>query len=158
MLQGAVAFPGNAAELEQLQTIWKVRKRVRDSSAKETGHSDELNSHVTLQVLGVPSEVSWPGVSQLPNYKPGQFPTPTSCPNSQNETGSDTLLKIDIHTSSNLLIQSFYFRDKIECSDRNTKGPIKPSLFLSTEWFVPSEPKQLRTVWKRLEKGNRRFM
>lgn len=48
-------------------------------------------SHVTLQVLGVPSELSWPGVSQLPNYRPGRF---TSCPSSQSqdsaeETGSD---------------------------------------------------------------------
>uniref|UniRef100_A0A674NKF2 Cyclin-dependent kinase 15 n=1 Tax=Takifugu rubripes TaxID=31033 RepID=A0A674NKF2_TAKRU len=46
MLQGAPAFPGEAAELEQLQTIWEV--------------------------LGMPSEDSWPGISQLPNYKPGQ--------------------------------------------------------------------------------------
>ncbi|XP_051798154.1 cyclin-dependent kinase 15-like [Acanthochromis polyacanthus] len=62
MLQGAPAFPGTSDELEQLQKIWTV--------------------------LGVPSEDSWPGVSQLPNYRP--------------------------------------------------------------EWFLPSEPKQFRTVWKRL--------
>eukprot|EP00066_Takifugu_rubripes_P015468 XP_011604734.1 PREDICTED: cyclin-dependent kinase 15 [Takifugu rubripes] len=47
MLQGAPAFPGEAAELEQLQTIWEV--------------------------LGMPSEDSWPGISQLPNYKPEWF-------------------------------------------------------------------------------------
>uniref|UniRef100_UPI0037E7F18F cyclin-dependent kinase 15 n=1 Tax=Semicossyphus pulcher TaxID=241346 RepID=UPI0037E7F18F len=62
MLQGAPAFPGVTDVFEQLQKIWTV--------------------------LGVPSEDSWPGVSQLPNYNP--------------------------------------------------------------EWFVPSKPKQLRTVWKRL--------
>lgn len=28
---------------------------------------------MTLQVLGMPSEDSWPGVSKLPNYKPGLF-------------------------------------------------------------------------------------
>uniref|UniRef100_A0A8C2ZBU0 mitogen-activated protein kinase n=1 Tax=Cyclopterus lumpus TaxID=8103 RepID=A0A8C2ZBU0_CYCLU len=47
MLQGAPAFPGVTDEFEQLQKIWTV--------------------------LGVPSEDSWPGVSQLPNYTPGQF-------------------------------------------------------------------------------------
>lgn len=26
----------------------------------------------SLQVLGVPSEDNWPGVSLLPNYKPGE--------------------------------------------------------------------------------------
>nr|XP_046238783.1 cyclin-dependent kinase 15 isoform X2 [Scatophagus argus] len=62
MLQGAPAFPGDSDVFEQLQTIWTV--------------------------LGVPSEDSWPGVSQLPNYRPG--------------------------------------------------------------WFVHREPKQFRTVWKRL--------
>ncbi|XP_041822615.1 cyclin-dependent kinase 15 [Chelmon rostratus] len=62
MLQGAPAFPGDTDVFEQLQKIWMV--------------------------LGVPSEDSWPGVSQLPNYKP--------------------------------------------------------------EWFVHCEPKQFRTVWKRL--------
>uniref|UniRef100_A0A3Q3XD29 Protein kinase domain-containing protein n=1 Tax=Mola mola TaxID=94237 RepID=A0A3Q3XD29_MOLML len=53
MLQGKPAFPGDATEFEQLQTIWAV--------------------------LGVPSEDNWPGVSQLPNYKPGQFTLPASC-------------------------------------------------------------------------------
>ncbi|XP_008292553.1 cyclin-dependent kinase 15 [Stegastes partitus] len=47
MLQGAPAFPGLSDEFEQLQKIWAV--------------------------LGVPSEDSWPGVSQLPNYKPEWF-------------------------------------------------------------------------------------
>uniref|UniRef100_H3CZ51 Cyclin-dependent kinase 15 n=2 Tax=Tetraodon nigroviridis TaxID=99883 RepID=H3CZ51_TETNG len=47
MLQGAPAFPGEAAELQQLQTICKV--------------------------LGVPSEENWPGISQLPNYQPDSF-------------------------------------------------------------------------------------
>uniref|UniRef100_A0A3P8SIU8 cyclin-dependent kinase n=1 Tax=Amphiprion percula TaxID=161767 RepID=A0A3P8SIU8_AMPPE len=47
MLQGAPAFPGMSDELEQLQKIWMV--------------------------LGVPSEDSWPGVSQLPNYRPVCF-------------------------------------------------------------------------------------
>uniref|UniRef100_A0A3B5M336 mitogen-activated protein kinase n=1 Tax=Xiphophorus couchianus TaxID=32473 RepID=A0A3B5M336_9TELE len=46
MLQGAPAFAGGSDELEQLQNIW------------------------TLQVLGVPSEDSWPEVSLLPNYTP----------------------------------------------------------------------------------------
>ncbi|KAL3999941.1 hypothetical protein ACER0C_007712 [Sarotherodon galilaeus] len=63
MLQGAPAFPGVSDEFEQLQKIWEV--------------------------LGLPSEDSWPGVSLLPNYRP--------------------------------------------------------------ERFLYSEPKQLRTVWKRLE-------
>ncbi|XP_040029709.2 cyclin-dependent kinase 15 [Gasterosteus aculeatus] len=47
MLQGAPAFPGITNEFEQLQKIWTV--------------------------LGVPSENSWPGVSQFPNYKLDQF-------------------------------------------------------------------------------------
>ncbi|XP_073318435.1 cyclin-dependent kinase 15 isoform X3 [Pagrus major] len=47
MLQGAPAFPGDTDLFEQLQKIWTV--------------------------LGVPSELSWPGVSQLPNYKPERF-------------------------------------------------------------------------------------
>ncbi|XP_045906840.1 cyclin-dependent kinase 15 [Micropterus dolomieu] len=47
MLQGAPAFPGVTDVFEQLQKIWMV--------------------------LGVPSEDSWPGVSQLPNYKPERF-------------------------------------------------------------------------------------
>uniref|UniRef100_A0AAY4DA89 cyclin-dependent kinase n=1 Tax=Denticeps clupeoides TaxID=299321 RepID=A0AAY4DA89_9TELE len=46
MLQGAPAFPGVADVFEQLQKIWAV--------------------------LGVPTEETWPGVSELPNYKPGQ--------------------------------------------------------------------------------------
>ncbi|XP_042369044.1 cyclin-dependent kinase 15-like [Plectropomus leopardus] len=63
MLQGAPAFPGVTDVFEQLQKIWMV--------------------------LGLPSEESWPGVTQLPNYKP--------------------------------------------------------------EWFHRSEPKQFRSVWKRLD-------
>ncbi|KAL6115079.1 cdk15 [Pungitius sinensis] len=47
MLQGAPAFPGITNEFEQLQKIWTV--------------------------LGVPSEKSWPGVSQFPNYKLDRF-------------------------------------------------------------------------------------
>ncbi|XP_076021918.1 cyclin-dependent kinase 15 [Genypterus blacodes] len=47
MLQGAPAFPGVADVFEQLQKIWAV--------------------------LGFPLEVSWPGVSELPNYKPEWF-------------------------------------------------------------------------------------
>ncbi|XP_029283000.1 LOW QUALITY PROTEIN: cyclin-dependent kinase 15 [Cottoperca gobio] len=47
MLQGAPAFPGVSDVFEQLQKIWTV--------------------------LGLPSEDSWPGVSQLPNYKPERF-------------------------------------------------------------------------------------
>ncbi|TSK62680.1 Cyclin-dependent kinase 15 [Bagarius yarrelli] len=43
MLQGAPAFPGVADVFEQLVKIWRV--------------------------LGVPVEESWPGVSELPNYK-----------------------------------------------------------------------------------------
>ncbi|XP_035006013.2 cyclin-dependent kinase 15 isoform X1 [Hippoglossus stenolepis] len=70
MLQGAPAFPGVTDVFEQLQKIWTYL------------------CYICLQVLGVPSEDSWPGVSLLPNYKP--------------------------------------------------------------EWFHQSEPKQFRTVWKRL--------
>ncbi|KAL7370208.1 hypothetical protein ABVT39_022200 [Epinephelus coioides] len=47
MLQGAPAFPGVTDVFEQLKKIWMV--------------------------LGVPTEDSWPGVSQLPNYKPEFF-------------------------------------------------------------------------------------
>ncbi|KAM9835976.1 cyclin-dependent kinase 15 [Aulostomus maculatus] len=47
MLQGAPAFPGVTDIFEQLQRIWTV--------------------------LGVPTEESWPGVSQLPNYQPEWF-------------------------------------------------------------------------------------
>ncbi|PWA28344.1 hypothetical protein CCH79_00020773, partial [Gambusia affinis] len=52
MLQGAPAFAGGSDELEQLQNIWTV--------------------------LGVPSEDSWPGVSLLPNYTPGELTCPRS--------------------------------------------------------------------------------
>uniref|UniRef100_A0A3B4XTN8 mitogen-activated protein kinase n=1 Tax=Seriola lalandi dorsalis TaxID=1841481 RepID=A0A3B4XTN8_SERLL len=47
MLQGAPAFPGVTDVFEQLRKIWTV--------------------------LSVPSEESWPGVSLLPNYKPGEL-------------------------------------------------------------------------------------
>uniref|UniRef100_A0A672T055 Cyclin-dependent kinase 15 n=1 Tax=Sinocyclocheilus grahami TaxID=75366 RepID=A0A672T055_SINGR len=47
MLQGSPAFPGVADVFEQLLKIWAV--------------------------LGVPTEESWPGVSDLPNYKPEWF-------------------------------------------------------------------------------------
>ncbi|XP_074520558.1 cyclin-dependent kinase 15 [Halichoeres trimaculatus] len=47
MLQGAPAFPGVTDVFEQLQRIWTV--------------------------VGVPSEDTWPGVSQLPNYRPELF-------------------------------------------------------------------------------------
>ncbi|KAF7711136.1 cyclin-dependent kinase 15 isoform X1 [Silurus meridionalis] len=43
MLQGVPAFPGVADAFEQLVKIWRV--------------------------LGMPTEESWPGVSELPNYK-----------------------------------------------------------------------------------------
>lgn len=97
MLQGAPAFPGDTDVFQQLQKIWTVRKTTSLfkllkpllTSRHERVRADR--SHVTLQVLGVPSELSWPGVSQLPNYRPGRF---TSCPSSQSqdsaeETGSD---------------------------------------------------------------------
>ncbi|XP_076871769.1 cyclin-dependent kinase 15 isoform X2 [Brachyhypopomus gauderio] len=47
MLQGAPAFPGVTDAFEQLLKIWTV--------------------------LGVPSEDTWPGVSELPKYKPEWF-------------------------------------------------------------------------------------
>ncbi|XP_034038134.1 cyclin-dependent kinase 15 [Thalassophryne amazonica] len=47
MLQGAPAFAGQGDLFEQLEIIWAV--------------------------LGIPSEDSWPGVSQLPNYIPERF-------------------------------------------------------------------------------------
>ncbi|XP_046887463.1 cyclin-dependent kinase 15 isoform X3 [Hypomesus transpacificus] len=51
MLQGSPAFPGVADVFEQLQKIWTV--------------------------LGLPNEVCWPGVSELPNFKPGCLSCPT---------------------------------------------------------------------------------
>uniref|UniRef100_A0A3Q1HVI9 cyclin-dependent kinase n=1 Tax=Anabas testudineus TaxID=64144 RepID=A0A3Q1HVI9_ANATE len=47
MLQGTPAFPGDSDVFGQLQKIWTV--------------------------LGVPSEDSWPGVSLLPNFRPGEL-------------------------------------------------------------------------------------
>ncbi|KAK1876235.1 Cyclin-dependent kinase 15 [Dissostichus eleginoides] len=47
MLQGAPAFPGDSDQSAQLQHIWTV--------------------------LGVPSELSWPGVTQLPHFHPELF-------------------------------------------------------------------------------------
>ncbi|KAK5847398.1 hypothetical protein PBY51_016528 [Eleginops maclovinus] len=47
MLQGAPAFPGERDRSGQLQEIWTV--------------------------LGVPSEASWPGVCQLPEFNPERF-------------------------------------------------------------------------------------
>ncbi|XP_008532295.1 cyclin-dependent kinase 15 isoform X1 [Equus przewalskii] len=50
MFQGQPLFPGVSNILEQLEKIWEV--------------------------LGVPTEDTWPGVSQLPNYNPDWFPLP----------------------------------------------------------------------------------
>ncbi|XP_057359672.1 cyclin-dependent kinase 15 isoform X3 [Manis pentadactyla] len=50
MFQGQPLFPGVSDILEQLEKIWEV--------------------------LGVPTEDTWPGVSQLPNYNPEWFPLP----------------------------------------------------------------------------------
>nr|XP_045004423.1 cyclin-dependent kinase 15 isoform X1 [Jaculus jaculus]XP_045004424.1 cyclin-dependent kinase 15 isoform X1 [Jaculus jaculus]XP_045004425.1 cyclin-dependent kinase 15 isoform X1 [Jaculus jaculus] len=47
MLQGQPLFPGVSSILEQLEKIWEV--------------------------LGVPTEDTWPGVSKLPNYNPEWF-------------------------------------------------------------------------------------
>nr|BAE20636.1 unnamed protein product [Mus musculus] len=44
MFQGQPLFPGVSNILEQLEKIWEV--------------------------LGVPTEDTWPGVSKLPNYNP----------------------------------------------------------------------------------------
>uniref|UniRef100_A0AAY5L6Q3 cyclin-dependent kinase n=1 Tax=Esox lucius TaxID=8010 RepID=A0AAY5L6Q3_ESOLU len=46
MLQGTPAFPGEADIFEQLQKIWAV--------------------------LGIPTEETWPGVNELPNFRPGE--------------------------------------------------------------------------------------
>ncbi|XP_075385413.1 cyclin-dependent kinase 15 [Tenrec ecaudatus] len=51
MFQGRPLFPGVSNILEQLEKIWEV--------------------------LGVPTEDTWPGVSKLPNYNPEWFPLPT---------------------------------------------------------------------------------
>uniref|UniRef100_A0A8C2URJ9 Cyclin dependent kinase 15 n=1 Tax=Chinchilla lanigera TaxID=34839 RepID=A0A8C2URJ9_CHILA len=50
MFQGQPLFPGVSNILEQLERIWEV--------------------------LGVPTEDTWPGVSKLPNYNPEWFLTP----------------------------------------------------------------------------------
>uniref|UniRef100_A0A452SJZ0 cyclin-dependent kinase n=1 Tax=Ursus americanus TaxID=9643 RepID=A0A452SJZ0_URSAM len=50
MFQGQPLFPGVSNILEQLEKIWEV--------------------------LGVPTEDTWPGVSKLPNYNPEWFPLP----------------------------------------------------------------------------------
>ncbi|XP_006921421.1 cyclin-dependent kinase 15 isoform X2 [Pteropus alecto] len=50
MFQGQPLFPGVSSILEQLERIWEV--------------------------LGVPTEDTWPGVSKLPNYNPEWFPLP----------------------------------------------------------------------------------
>ncbi|GAB1285008.1 Cyclin-dependent kinase 15 [Apodemus speciosus] len=50
MFQGQPLFPGVSNILEQLEKIWEV--------------------------LGVPTEDTWPGVSKLPNYNPEWFPPP----------------------------------------------------------------------------------
>ncbi|XP_061059982.1 cyclin-dependent kinase 15 isoform X2 [Eubalaena glacialis] len=50
MFQGQPLFPGVSNILEQLEKIWEV--------------------------LGVPTEDNWPGVSKLPNYNPEWFPLP----------------------------------------------------------------------------------
>ena len=77
MLQGAPAFPGVTDVFEQLQKIWTVRKSLHIITVIIIFIIIIIiividRSCVSLQVLGVPSEDSWPGVSQLPNYKPGQ--------------------------------------------------------------------------------------
>ncbi|XP_008418792.2 cyclin-dependent kinase 15 isoform X2 [Poecilia reticulata] len=61
MLQGSPAFAGGSDELEQLQNIWTALVLWRPCVGG------------LLQVLGVPSEDSWPGVSLLPNYRPERF-------------------------------------------------------------------------------------
>ncbi|XP_064442997.1 cyclin-dependent kinase 15 isoform X3 [Mirounga angustirostris] len=50
MFQGQPLFPGVSNILEQLEKIWEV--------------------------LGVPTEDTWPGISKLPNYNPEWFPLP----------------------------------------------------------------------------------
>uniref|UniRef100_A0A8D0ICY2 cyclin-dependent kinase n=2 Tax=Sus scrofa TaxID=9823 RepID=A0A8D0ICY2_PIG len=50
MFQGQPLFPGVSNILEQLEKIWEV--------------------------VGVPTEDTWPGVSKLPNYNPEWFPLP----------------------------------------------------------------------------------
>ncbi|XP_008055308.2 cyclin-dependent kinase 15, partial [Carlito syrichta] len=50
MFQGQPLFPGVSNIFEQLEKIWEV--------------------------LGVPTEDTWPGVSKLPNYNPEWFPLP----------------------------------------------------------------------------------
>ncbi|XP_049629298.1 cyclin-dependent kinase 15 [Suncus etruscus] len=63
MFQGQPLFPGVSSILEQLEKIWEV--------------------------LGVPTEDTWPGVSKLPNYNPEWFPLlkPQSLQNVWNSLG-----------------------------------------------------------------------
>lgn len=84
MLQGAPAFPGVSDEFEQLQKIWEVSNTVYITGPRNSTTlwyytviictlSTNTIDDVTLQVLGLSSEDSWPGVSLLPNYRPGTF-------------------------------------------------------------------------------------
>ncbi|XP_059558779.1 cyclin-dependent kinase 15 isoform X1 [Myotis daubentonii] len=63
MFQGQPLFPGVTSIFEQLEKIWEV--------------------------LGVPTEDTWPGVSKLPNYNPDWFPLlkPQSLQNVWNRLG-----------------------------------------------------------------------
>ncbi|NWZ19512.1 CDK15 kinase, partial [Asarcornis scutulata] len=53
MIQGQPVFAGTSGTPEQLEKIWEV--------------------------LGVPTENTWPGLSKLPNYKPAFWPVLISC-------------------------------------------------------------------------------
>lgn len=60
---------------------------VNANTATPTAMTTEklMRNVVSLQVLGFPSEDSWPGVSLLPNYKPGELAPPTLPAQTNNE-------------------------------------------------------------------------
>ncbi|MGH0133522.1 UNVERIFIED_CONTAM: hypothetical protein FKN15_052978 [Acipenser sinensis] len=86
MLQGSPAFPGVTDIVEQLQKIWAVFKlhkiwgvgcifiEMLQGSPAFPGVTDIVEQLQKIwAVLGVPTEETWPGVTELPNYKPEWF-------------------------------------------------------------------------------------
>ncbi|XP_074047737.1 cyclin-dependent kinase 15 isoform X1 [Macrotis lagotis] len=118
MFQGQPLFPGVSDIIEQLEKIWEV--------------------------LGVPTEDTWPGVSKLPNYNPGSEKS-----NEEKGKGNPTYTRLP---DSFLVFQLSTTRWKQEIASNFqmvSDGSLsKPPL--SEEWFLMSKPQSLQVIWNRL--------
>ena len=77
-MQGTPLFPGDS-EIDQIFKIFRCvnlsfKAALLEPSFHHFGLMGKRNAHylflfITHSILGTPSEDSWPGVSQLPDYK-----------------------------------------------------------------------------------------